>query len=57
MFDVDRFSVDGRQTLRVAPGAAGFWGFGGLDQLDGHDNPWKGASSMAPFDQEVRGQR
>ena len=29
------------------------WEFGGLDQDGNIDNPWKGASKMAPFDQEV----
>ena len=48
-----RFAVDGEEILRVAPGPGGFWELGGFDQRAAYDNPWKGASRMAPFDQEV----
>ncbi|KAK7088455.1 hypothetical protein V1264_022376 [Littorina saxatilis] len=46
------FSVDGHETLKVAPGAGGFWEFGGFDQMQGYDNPWREGTRMAPFDQE-----
>ncbi|XP_071096802.1 beta-1,3-glucan-binding protein-like [Haliotis cracherodii] len=49
--DAITFSFDGRQTLRVSPGDTGFWGFGEFNET-GFDNPWKGASKMAPFDKE-----
>ena len=49
--------VDGEEVLRVDPGPSGFWNFGGFDQRQGYDNPWQGASRMAPFDQEVRSVR
>ncbi|CAM9134796.1 unnamed protein product [Lampetra fluviatilis] len=48
--DYIRFLLDGEETLKVAPGAGGFWALG---EFPNHvDNPWKGASKMAPFDQE-----
>ncbi|XP_076472838.1 beta-1,3-glucan-binding protein-like [Babylonia areolata] len=46
------FTLDGQETLKVAPGPGGFWEFGGLDQMKGHENPWRAGSHMAPFDQE-----
>ncbi|KAK7088454.1 beta-1,3-glucan-binding protein-like [Littorina saxatilis] len=46
------FSVDGHETLKVAPSAGGFWEFGGFDQMQGYDNPWREGTRMAPFDQE-----
>ncbi|XP_064620833.1 beta-1,3-glucan-binding protein-like [Lineus longissimus] len=48
-----RFFLDGEEILKVDPGANGFWSFGEFDTgLPGNDNPWQGASKMAPFDQE-----
>jgi len=45
------FSLDGVQTLRVDPGAAGFWNFGGFDStLPPESNPWTTGDKMAPFD-------
>ena len=46
--------VDGEEILRVDPGPGGFWDFGEFDRKQGYNNPWQGASRMAPFDQEVR---
>ena len=46
--------VDGEEILRVDPGPGGFWDFGDFDRKQGYNNPWQGASRMAPFDQEVR---
>lgn len=47
------FSVDDVETGTV-PVAKGFWARGGFDEtLPGVDNPWRLASPMAPFDQEV----
>lgn len=48
--DYIRFLLDGEETLKVSPGGGGFWALG---EFQSHvDNPWKGASKMAPFDQE-----
>ena len=46
-------SIDGTEVLNVTPQQT-MWEFGGLDQDGNIDNPWKGASKMAPFDQEVK---
>ncbi|KAK3576707.1 hypothetical protein CHS0354_024321 [Potamilus streckersoni] len=45
-----RFTVDDDEVLNVAP-AENFWKHGGLD-TSGLENPWEGATKMAPFDQE-----
>ncbi|XP_030761868.1 beta-1,3-glucan-binding protein-like [Sitophilus oryzae] len=45
------FNVDGEEIGSVTPPSGGFWELGGFDSAT-TDNPWKGASNMAPFDQE-----
>lgn len=38
----------------MVPPAGGFWELGEFDKKQpGMTNPWRGASRMAPFDQEV----
>ena len=54
LWSTHRFMVDGEEILRVDPGPGGFWDFGDFDRKQGYNNPWQGASRMAPFDQEVR---
>jgi len=40
--------------LKTVPPAGGFWELGEFDKKQpGMTNPWRGASRMAPFDQEV----
>lgn len=47
------FSVDDVETATV-PVAKGFWSRGAFDEkLPGVENPWRHATPMAPFDQEV----
>ena len=50
-------SIDDVVTLSLGPeqlGNGGFWGFADLNEkLPGVENPWEGASNMAPFDKEV----
>lgn len=48
------FSVDDVETGTIKVGQ-GFWTRGGFDaKAPGTDNPWRLATPMAPFDQEVR---
>ncbi|XP_046557192.1 LOW QUALITY PROTEIN: beta-1,3-glucan-binding protein-like [Haliotis rubra] len=46
-----KFFLDGELILTVDPGKDGFWKYGGYDKTH-FNNPWAGASKMAPFDQE-----
>lgn len=47
------FSIDDVETGTVAVGE-GFWNRGNFNtSAPGIENPWRGGSSMAPFDQEV----
>ena len=40
--------------MKTVPPAGGFWELGEFDKNHpGMTNPWRGASRMAPFDQEV----
>lgn len=48
-----RFYVDDEEILKVEPDEGGMWVYGGLDQIQGYDNPWAGSSRMAPFDEDV----
>lgn len=45
------FYVDDVAVGEVAPTEGGFWELGNLTAT-GLENPWKGSSKMAPFDQE-----
>ncbi|XP_076250161.1 beta-1,3-glucan-binding protein-like [Rhynchophorus ferrugineus] len=45
------YSVDGEEVGSVSPPPGGFWEMGGFDNAT-TDNPWRGGSHMAPFDQE-----
>lgn len=47
--DTIEFFVDGQSVGSVSPPAGGFWELG---QIQGYENPWRGASKMAPFDDE-----
>ncbi|KAK2725322.1 hypothetical protein QYM36_001689 [Artemia franciscana] len=48
--DYISLTIDGVETGRVEPPANGFWEYGAFPA--GQDNPWVGASKLAPFDQE-----
>lgn len=49
-----RFTIDGEELLKTVPPQGGFWELGEFDKNQpGMTNPWRGASKMAPFDQEV----
>ncbi|XP_063448889.1 beta-1,3-glucan-binding protein-like [Mytilus trossulus] len=48
-----RFTIDGEEILKTVPPQGGFWELGDFDKnAPGMDNPWRGSSKMAPFDQE-----
>ncbi|XP_076106848.1 beta-1,3-glucan-binding protein-like isoform X2 [Mytilus galloprovincialis] len=48
-----RFTIDGEELLKTVPPQGGFWELGEFDKNQpGMTNPWRGASKMAPFDQE-----
>lgn len=53
--DYLKFSIDDVETGRIAPGAGGFWELGVSSGAFSGDieNPWRFASKMAPFDEEV----
>lgn len=52
--DYLRFSVDGGEIGTITPPAGGFWEFGDFgSQTPWAENPWRFATKMAPFDQEV----
>ncbi|XP_030761869.1 beta-1,3-glucan-binding protein-like [Sitophilus oryzae] len=45
------FYVDNEEIGSVSPPTGGFWELGGFAQTN-VNNPWEGATKMAPFDQE-----
>lgn len=48
--DYISLTIDSVETGRVEPPANGFWEYGAFPA--GQDNPWVGATKLAPFDQE-----
>lgn len=46
-----KFSIDNVELGTVKPPAGGFWELGAFP--DDVENPWRFASKMAPFDEEV----
>lgn len=53
--DYLKFSIDDVETGRITPGAGGFWDLGvsnGAFPAE-IENPWRFATKMAPFDEEV----
>lgn len=44
------FNIDGKLVGSVTPTKGGFWEYGGFPEE--YENPWKGGTKMAPFDQE-----
>lgn len=52
--DFISFGVDDVEIGRIDPGPGGFWEYGGFEAAaPGIDNPWRGGTKMAPFDQQV----
>nr|XP_002740986.2 PREDICTED: beta-1,3-glucan-binding protein-like [Saccoglossus kowalevskii] len=50
---VTRFYLDDEELMHVDPGEGGFWEYGDFDKnLQDADNPWRGGTKMAPFDEE-----
>ncbi|KAJ8877933.1 hypothetical protein PR048_022392 [Dryococelus australis] len=48
-----KFSLDGAEMGTVAPPSGGFWELGQFSAANpSADNPWRGGTKMAPFDQE-----
>lgn len=50
-----KFSIDDVETGRITPGAGGFWDLGVSSGAfpANVENPWRFATKMAPFDEEV----
>ncbi|XP_070564349.1 beta-1,3-glucan-binding protein-like isoform X2 [Ptychodera flava] len=47
------FYLDDQEILHVDPGKNGFWEYGNFHKdAPNADNPWQGATKLAPFDQE-----
>ncbi|XP_063234481.1 beta-1,3-glucan-binding protein-like [Bacillus rossius redtenbacheri] len=48
-----KFSLDGVEMGTVTPPSGGFWELGNFNSVNpSADNPWRGGTKMAPFDQE-----
>lgn len=49
-----KFSIDNVELGTVTPPAGGFWELGKFGTINPPvENPWRFASKMAPFDEEV----